>query len=112
MKRWMIALAALLTGWIMIGCEPFDTPTEDTDYKFINKSTETVHVAPTAQSGWHSFTLSPGEEKILRNIQDMFFVFEPRFRVEVGKNQNGRIVFINLKEGTVPGEGAVAGVVQ
>jgi hypothetical protein len=103
MKKLSGLLVLMLGSLLLAGCEDIFTENkdDDNDVTFLNRSTYNVTVSPTAQAGWSSFRLAPGERKKLSDIRDVYFVYEPRYRVDVGENDGGRIVFINLNENTV-----------
>lgn len=86
-----LAVAALI-GFV-VGCELTDE--EETDVKFVNLSSHTVHVylngAPSP-----SFVLAPGESHTVHTSHQVFFTFEPDWAVEVGKNEAGRVYFVNI----------------
>ncbi len=104
MKKLFLSLLLVCAGMAFSGCELFDTDVdEDDDYVFLNKSTYNITVIPTAQSGWSTFSFGPGETYRLDNVDDLYYVFEPRFRVEVADSDDGRIVFINYSDRTESG---------
>ena len=105
MKKILLSLLLVCVGFVFTGCELFDTTVDDNkNYEFVNKSTYNVTIIPTAQDGWDGFSIAPGETRKLNDIEDLYFVFEPRFRVEIGENKDGRIVFINSNENNVSGD--------
>lgn len=96
MKKFFTMLLLALPLMAMTGCEPFPSTNEDEGKaEFVNKSSYLVLVKPEAHSGWSSFALEPGERKKLNDIYDLFFSFEPQSRVTVGKNSDGKVVFVN-----------------
>jgi hypothetical protein len=97
MKKLLALMAVMLPLLMVTGCEPFDSDEED-PVEFVNKSKFVVTVIPQARSGWTGFKLAPGEHKKLYDTYDVFFTYEPRFRVEIGKNTDGRVLFINAAE--------------
>lgn len=101
MKKWWLLAALLAPAFLMTGCEFPGTEDDDDDDEvtFENKSTYDVTVTPQS-SGWRGFSFAPGEE-VKVEAADVFFTYEPRFRVTVGDESGGRILFINLKENTV-----------
>ena len=101
MNKFLLSVFLLLGVFVFTGCEDYFGSKVDDDVVFINKSSYTVQVTPSANSGWAGFRIAPGENHKIRNPRDIFFTFEPKFRVEVGENENGRVLFINLKEDTV-----------
>lgn len=103
MKRLLAILAIVCPVIFLSGCEPFDTDEED-PIEFVNKSRFNVTVIPQARSGWSGFVLAPGERRKLFDTYDVFFTYEPRFRVEIGKNDGGRVLFINAAGAVEAGE--------
>ena len=103
MKHLLKWAVVLMVAVVFTGCENvFEASSdEDKDVTFVNKSTYTVTVIPQAQSGWAGFSIPPGERVKLNDPDDVYFTYEPRYRVTVGDDTDGRILFINLKEGTV-----------
>jgi hypothetical protein len=95
--RWIVLCLGVL---ISAGCEDPFSSEEDEDVTFVNKSSYTVTVIPQAYSDWSGFKLPPGGVQKLNEPSDVFFTYEPRFRVTIGENEDGRVLFINLKEGT------------
>lgn len=94
MKKWLLMAAMLLPLVGMIGCEPFETDDDEGVTEFVNKSALRVVVIPESR-GWSGFALNPGERKKVFDVYDIYFSYEPRFRVAVGKNDAGRVVFVN-----------------
>jgi|GEM_PF-574043 hypothetical protein len=94
MKKLFAMVAIICPVLFLAGCEPFDSDDEDA-VEFVNKSRYRVTVIPQARSGWSGFSLAPGEHRKLNDTYDVFFTYEPRFRVEIGKNEDGRVLFIN-----------------
>ena len=103
MKKWLALMSVILPLGLLTGCEPWPENEDDIEIKFINKSDYNVSVTPQARSGWNGFTLAPGERKVLKDVYDVFFTWEPRYRVEVGNNEEGRVVFINTAGATEAG---------
>jgi hypothetical protein len=96
MKKFFAMVAFVLPLTAMMGCEPFPTTNEDEGKaEFVNKSSYLVLVKPEANSGWSSFALEPGERKKFSDIYDLFFSYQPQSRVTVGKNSDGKVVFVN-----------------
>ena len=94
MKKWLSVLV-LLPLLMVMGCEPWFAADDDPVYSFINKSDYKVYVTPEANSGWNGFSLEPGERVKVSDAIDIFFTYEPVFRVTVGVNEGERIVFVN-----------------
>ncbi len=102
--RWFLAALASVILFSS-GCEPFTSDNDEGKVTFINKSSHTVTVIPKAQpNGWNGFSFGPGETVRFNNAYDVFFVYEPRFRVNVGENSSGRILFIDASDLTVEAE--------
>lgn len=95
--RWL-ALGLAVVG--TLGCDDLFTEEQNDDVKFVNKSSYTVTVFPQANSDWAGFKLAPGEVHKLNSPSDVFFTYEPIYRVTIGDNENNRVLFINLKDGT------------
>ena len=95
MKKWLALIALAVPLAFVAGCEPWPENDDDVEIEFINRSDETVTVIPEARSGWSGFKLAPEQRKKLYDVYDVFFSYEPRYRVEVGKNDGGRVVFVN-----------------
>lgn len=99
MPRWFLLLA-LPVLLLSAGCEmPWTSNSDPDEVTFENKSTYAVTVTPQS-TGWGGFVLPPGETRKI-NQPDLYFTYEPRFRVTVGDDTGGRILFINLDEETV-----------
>lgn len=94
MKKWLLLAALALPLFVSTGCEPFETEDDEGVTEFFNKSNLRVIVIPESQ-GWSGFALKPGERKKVYDVYDLYFSFEPRFRVKVGDNDGGRVVFVN-----------------
>lgn len=96
MKKLFVRLLLMLPLLAMTGCDPFPSENEDEGKaEFVNKSKYRVTVSPEARSGWSGFALAPGERRTLYDVYDVFFTYEPVFRVKVGRNENNKIVFVN-----------------
>ena len=95
MKMWIKVLLVIMPLFMVVGCEPFFTEDDEPEYSFINKSDFRVYVIPQANSGWDGFSLAPGERRKIYDVIDVFFTYQPEFRVTVGVNEGDRIVFIN-----------------
>lgn len=95
MKKLFALLALLLPMLAVTGCDPFPSSDEDDgEVEFVNKSKYRVAVIPESR-GWSGFSLASGERKTIYDVYDVYFSHEPRFRVQVGKNESGKIVFVN-----------------
>lgn len=97
-----VAMIALLAA--AVGCEDVFSNSQKERVVFVNKSSYTVHVIPQAHSNWSGFSLDPGEKLKLNQPSDVFFTYEPRYRVDVGQNENGRVLFINHNADTINAE--------
>ena len=96
MKKLFALLALMLPLLAVTGCDPFPSENEDEGkVEFVNRSKYRVLVSPEARSGWSGFALESGERRTLYDVYDVFFTYEPVFRVKVGRNEGNRIVFVN-----------------
>ena len=85
MKMWVKMLVVVLPLLAVMGCEPWFAEDDDPEYTFVNKSSYVVTVIPQS-SGWSGFRLEKGETRKLYDKREVFFTYEPKFRVEVGVN--------------------------
>ena len=88
----------MVVAGMLPGCEWSGT---DPEVVFVNQSSYTVSVRPNGQEFWLPFELLAGREKVIGTDKKVFFLYEPMSKVEVGSNEKGRIVFINIDEDTV-----------
>ncbi len=95
MKMWIKMLVVVLPLLAVMGCEPWFAQKDDPAYTFINKSSYTVTVIPKS-SGWNGFRIAPGEQKKVYDQEDVFFSYEPVFRVAVGVNESTRVIFVDV----------------
>lgn len=101
MKKFVAMLAVVLPLALVVGCEPFpDSDEDEGKVEFVNKSSYRVSITPESR-GWSGFSLAPDERKTINDLYDVYFSYEPRFRVKVGKNDAGRVVFVNGGERAV-----------
>jgi len=96
-----ILLAILVLGFT--SCEPFSSSsTGSDDLKFENASSHTVQVIPLTTE-WSGFSLAPGEKRILHNIRDVDFYFEPTATVQEGSASLARsIIFVDAPPSATP----------
>lgn len=95
MKKFLSLVAVVFPLLLVTGCDPFPSGDENEgEVEFVNKSSRNVTVYPESL-GWSKFSLDPGDRKTIYDVYDVYFSHEPRFRVQVGKNENGKVVFVN-----------------
>lgn len=99
--RWILAALASVVLFSS-GCEPFTSDDDEGKVKFINRSSHRINVSPNSLGkGWSGFSFAPGETVSFNDAYDVYFTFEPRFRVKVAENTDGRIIFIDAINETV-----------
>lgn len=95
MKKFLVLFAFMFPLLMVTGCDPFPSADEDEgEVEFVNKSSRNVTVIPQSL-GWSGFSFDPGDRKTIYDAYDVFFTHEPHTRVKVGKNEDGKIVFVN-----------------
>lgn len=92
-KLFFVLTLAALVG-VLVGCELTDEE-QETSVKFVNFSSHTVQVFPNGQL-WPPFALAPGESHRIDTHTEVFFTYEPDWAVEVGKNEGGRVYFVDI----------------
>lgn len=104
MKKLLRVLLVLVAMGPLAGCELFSTD-DDKTVTFVNNSTTTVNVRPAGYSKyWGAFSFQPGERVTVSAEEEVFFAYEPRWRVEVGANEKALVTFIDITPNTETAE--------